>query len=723
MNAVDKWASPETQKTVNEQIDQLPAVHAVKTEDEIKVELEGFQYDDFYHEKPFALIVKNCAGDRVLYDRLVKHVVEYCGALCKPKITEKKMRGLVSDYEQKYPELIPAPIKEEETEKNGFTGMDEFFDDDIVFGRYIANDNGITTSVAGIDVCVCMNPVVISERRESIISGEESIVIAFRLPVETGWRKVSIPTEKAFTKAGIVKALAARGCDVTEDSARDLIAYLRFFKHKNMNAIKSVKVSEKLGWMDNNKGFVPFTSDVKFDSARAGVNAEIGESLRTGGDEEVWVNGIKEFRALPTSLPSRIMMAGSAAAPVVGLLKVLPFWVQMTGNGTTGKSVTMRMCATMWGYAPLNGGWMQTMNTTANSLEDLANFSNNLPLCLNELQLLQRKDPRAFSEFVYRMCEGNGRRRLGRDAQQKKAGSWYTTVLSCGEDHVVTEMDRGGALSRVIDLTIDSPVMPKDELKPFCEKILDKSYGHAGKRIIAALAAMDPESIRAEITAITDRLSKHGKATKQVDAAAVILFADMLLEKYVFKDGILISDEEILSYLKAEEEIDDDLKAFNRLKSIVSENVNCFVYDRPIIDEETGKPRERNGKVITERIYPKGKAWGTILDDGNTVRFDSARFSEEIMKAGYDPIRLIKYCLKNDLVEDGHTEHHTSATKQYTLTPGANKTWCYVFHFENAEEEPTPPAEEPKTTQTEPRVEQTNLFTDVTESTADELPF
>lgn len=720
MDALEKWSDPNAQKNSIEAINNIvnAPVRVVKTLDEMKVDLEGFEKKDYYHETPFVYIIQNItAGDRDAYDELIGHVLGYCIALKQVKIAKKEAQRLITDFEKKYPGSIP-PKPEKEAAKEGFSGLDEFFDDDVTFGKFLVNDDGITANIAGEDIVVCMNPIIISERRENINSHEESIEIAFRLPVETTWRRVVIPTEKAFTKAGIVKALASRCCDVTEDSAKYLIAFLRYFRSKNLDKIKYAKVSEKLGWMDN-KQFVPFTSDVSFDSARAGANAEIGESLRAHGDSAVWIDGIKKFRALPTSLPSRIMMAGSASAPIVGLLKVLPFWVHMTGNGTTGKSVTMRMCATIWGYAPLNGGWMQTMNTTVNSLEDLANFSNNLPLCLNELQLLQRKDPRAFAEFVYRMCEGNGRRRLGRDALQKKAGHWYTTVLSCGEDHVVTEMDRGGALSRVIDLVVDEPIMPKDELKPFCERVLDTSYGHAGKQIIEALAKMDTDNIRKEIADITDRLSKMGKATKQVDSAAILLWADMLLEKVVFKDGVLITNEEILSYLKTEEEIDDDLKAFNRLKSIVSENINNFVYDRPVLDDNGEQRKGLNGKLLYERMYPKGRAWGMILDDGNTVRFDGPRFTEEIMRCGYDPVRLVRYCLKKGYVEDGHTASHSSATKQYTLTPGAPKSWCYVFHFEPVTTSPVQPAQ-PVTTSPAQSVT-TGGFTDVTEQT--ELPF
>lgn len=444
---VEKYLNPESAHAAADAVEETAKIvkapiRVVKTLEEIEKDIASFTASDFTGAtlKAFEYYAKEATQDNC--DQVFMNL-EQRAKECK--VTKEHFSRGYGVINRKY--MLPELNKKEETTTvNGFTGMDEFFDDDVVFGKYVVNDDGITANIAGVEVCVCMNPIIISERRENINNNnEESIVIAFRLPVEQKWRKVVVQTEKAFTKAGIVKALASRGCDVTEDSARDLIAYLRFFKSKNIKVIKCVKVSEKLGWMDNNQ-FVPFTSDVKFDSARAGVNAEIGESLRTGGDEQVWIEGIKKFRALSTSLPSRIMMAGSAAAPVVGLLKVLPFWVHLTGNGTTGKSVTMRMCATMWGYAPVSGGWMQTMNTTVNSLEDLANFSNNLPLCLNELQLLQRKDPRAFAEFVYRMCEGNGRRRLGRDALQKKAGHWYTTVLSCGEDHVVTEMDRGGAL-------------------------------------------------------------------------------------------------------------------------------------------------------------------------------------------------------------------------------------------------------------------------------------
>lgn len=675
MNAVDKWANPETPKTVNEQIDQLPAVHAVKTEDEIKVELEGFQYDDFYHEKPFALIVKNVAGDRVLYDRLVKHCVEYCGALCKPKITEKKMRGLVSDYEQKYPELIPAPIKEEETVKAGFSGVEKFFGDkEVNYGGYTCTDNGIFDARSLPVKDVCYQPLVISKIKENINSKLESMDISFKRYGESAWTTVTIASENAVSKASLVKVLRPRGGDVTEDSAKDLIPYIRKFEANNHAIIPKAKVSEKIGWTKDGN-FVPFTGDIEFDTSRLGAFEDMGTALRAEGDPEVWLNGIREFRKLPTARATILLMDGSFASPLVSLTDALGFWMHMTGNGTTGKTVSMRMAATVWGYAPQKGGFMKTMNQTTNKLEEIANFVNHLPMCLNELQVLQRANPKLFAEFVYKICEGEGRGRLDRNGIAKKAGLFALIALSCGEIGILSDNEHGGAKSRVIDLVLDQPIMPRDQLKPFCDNILNKSYGHAGKMFLEAISSMSVEDIKAKIAEITERLQKFGKATKQIDAAALLLFADEVAEKYIFKDGIRISDEEMIGYLKDDDEIDDNVCGFDVLRSLIVGNDVCF------IDKD-------------HHYEPRGETWGKIEESGRKVSFIKGYFDREIRKAGYDPQRLIRWCAEknNNYVEDGRLDkngnmkegesHIDKPVRGLNADKPMAQTRCYVLHMD-----------------------------------------
>ena len=679
-------AVEETAKTVK------APIRVVKTVDEMYVEIEGFEPDDYAKGDAYLYAFKdeNNQGDPDTYKSLKNKIIAW--GVSKKVGSKTELRKVFEGdkgkggLEQKY----QYPHDEEAvTTANGFSCMDKFFGSPINYGKFMCSDEGgiVCTNPQGAPVLICAHPLIVSEVRENVNTREQSVVITYKYPEEKNWKSVVMPRGDAVVKPSLVKALANRECDITQDTADKLIDYIRMFLVNNRLIIPRALMSEKVGWSlvaDKDEDepslvFIPFTEKIKFDVNRLGAFEDMGKALRAEGDPDVWLNGMREFRKLSTARQTILLMDGSFASPLVSLTDSLPFWMHMTGNGTTGKTVSMRMAATIWGNAPMpgktSGGWMKTMNQTTNKLEELANFANNLPLCLNELQVLQRANPKLFTEFVYKICEGEGRGRLGRDGVAKKSGSFSLITLSCGEMALLSDTEHGGAKSRVIDLVLDKPIMPVEKLKPFCDDVLNRSYGHAGPMFLNVISSMDVNDIKAEIASITERLQKFGKATKQIDAAALLLFADKVAEEHIFKDGVRISDEEMINFLKDEKEIDDNVVGFDVLREIIAGNDNCF------IDKE-------------HHIEPRGETWGKIEDGGKKVTFIKSYFDREMRKAGYDPQRIIRWAAEksNNYVEDGRIDkdgkikagesHIDKPVRGVNPEKPLGQTRCYVLHMD-----------------------------------------
>ena len=87
------------------------------------------------------------------------------------------------------------------------------------------------------------------------------------------------------------------------------------------------------------------------------------------------------------STTAKIILAASFASVLLEPLGCLPFFVHLWGvDSGTGKTVALMVAASVWGD-PAIGNYVKTFDGTVVGLEKTAAFLNELPLCLDELQL------------------------------------------------------------------------------------------------------------------------------------------------------------------------------------------------------------------------------------------------------------------------------------------------------------------------------------------------
>ena len=89
------------------------------------------------------------------------------------------------------------------------------------------------------------------------------------------------------------------------------------------------------------------------------------------------------------------------------------------------------VAASVWGD-PAIGSYVKTFDGTVVGMEKTAAFLNNLPLCLDELQLA--KDARGRTQFdVYKLAQGVGRTRGNRAGGVDLTPTWRNCILTTGE--------------------------------------------------------------------------------------------------------------------------------------------------------------------------------------------------------------------------------------------------------------------------------------------------
>lgn len=108
------------------------------------------------------------------------------------------------------------------------------------------------------------------------------------------------------------------------------------------------------------------------------------------------------------------------------------------------------LAASVWGN-PAIGQYVQTFNATQVGHEKTAAFLNNIPMCIDELQL--SKDSHGRSKFdVYQLSQGVGRTRGTKSGGIDKTPVWDLCILTTGESPLTSDNSGAGAVNRVIDI-------------------------------------------------------------------------------------------------------------------------------------------------------------------------------------------------------------------------------------------------------------------------------
>ena len=129
--------------------------------------------------------------------------------------------------------------------------------------------------------------------------------------------------------------------------------------------------------------------------------------------------------------------------------------VHLMGNSSCGKTVTLKVAASVWG----GRDYLQRWRATDNGLEGMAAQHSDGLLCLDELAQL---DARVAGESAYMLANGQGKSRAGRTGAARPRLAWRLLFLSAGEIGLAEHMSeankrtRAGQELRMIDLPADA---------------------------------------------------------------------------------------------------------------------------------------------------------------------------------------------------------------------------------------------------------------------------
>ena len=485
-------------------------------------------------------------------------------------------------------------------------------------GDWEAEDTGIFKKNGFNDEMACPHPIMPIERLVNIDTGEEKLKLAFRKGAI--WRKI-IVSKIVLANSNKVTELAGSGIAVTSQTARAFVSYISDLENLNYDIIPERKSIGRCGYIAD-EGFSPFVEGLIFDGD---ANFKgMFEAIRSRGSVEKWLETAKEVRGM--SLTARILLAASFASPLLEPLNCLPFFVHLWGvDSGTGKTVALMVAASVWGD-PTIGSYVKTFDGTTVGLEKTAAFLNNLPLCLDELQLA--KDLKGRTNFdVYKLAQGVGRTRGNRSGGVDLTPTWRNCILTTGESPLTGQAAGAGAVNRVLDIECRSAqAVIRDGMR--ISSIIKRNYGFAGKIFVEELYRPGVlERVTERYRQLFQQLNDMDTTEKQAMAAAAIILADELACEWIFqKSEQPLTVEQISEFLASRAAVSAGDRGYQYLCDWVTQHSNQLV-----------------GRSDTIEVL------GAL--DGNRAYIIRSVFERILQDAGYSTAAMISYLKQEHLIE------------------------------------------------------------------------
>lgn len=473
----------------------------------------------------------------------------------------------------------------------------------LVSGNYICDEYGVArTGEMGQEVEVISHAIMPIGRVCNIEDKTMRIWIAWKLSGESEWQKNLFLRETLASKKKIVECLAPFGIRVNDVNAGEVVQFLSELEGRNYDKLPVQSAVNRLGWIDN-KTFVPYSKDVVFSGDESFAGLFRGFSER--GTLDGWIKFVEEIRNGGEELVAvRILIAASFASPLLEPLGIPAFWVHLWGEKDLGKTLALALAASVWGQPDKRkaDSVVKGMNATDNSHEFRDAFLKHLPNFLDELQSATGggMGERDFSQLIYKHCEGVSKGRGTKQGGLWQEQTWRNVAFSTGERPITSATAQSGSLARTIE------IQQKVAIPAKWYDMIEKEYGTAGPAFIRGILQDEDsmEQAKGRLEDLVKELSKSKVDGKQALAAAVVLVADELAERYIFRDGIKLSTDQLLPYLRTNIETDINLRGYAEVQNLLAANIARFQTDDDVVPNDCWGKKEEDSDGTHLYIIP-----------------------------------------------------------------------------------------------------------------------
>lgn len=582
---------------------------------------------------------------------------------------------------------------------------------------WIYSDKGISRidEKSYTPVAVCRTPVILTQRLQSMDTGEEKIEVAFKR--DNKWQTATFPRSTIF-KSQSITTLADLGCTITSENAKQVVRFLQALEAENIDIIPKVDATSTFGWQPGRR-FIP--------GHDAGIVLDIEPNQRgmaaaycQNGTFEKWTANMSPHRK---RYKFRFIMAASFAAPLLRIVKQRIFFVYNWGGSKGGKTAALKAALSAWGDPER---LMVNFNATQVGLERTAAFYTDLPLGIDERQLAGNNQG-ALEKIVYMVASGKGKLRGAKSGGIQTTYEWRTVALATGEEPLSTDTTQTGVSTRVLEI-YGGPFDDEREASVMHQRSC-MDCGWAGPAFVKRLVTIPEYQVCEAFERMQDFVASisDGKNGSHISGIAAVALADSMIDSWFFRDAEKDPPpwpgEPGMDYLEPLGIRQDSWREAKRMaaeilqeqvannSADVNENATQFIVDW----------------VISNKAYfgtnTVGQCLGFTSDTGNTVYIFKSILSQALAKAGYSPKKTMKYLADNGLIT-ASTDKKGKMDYSVVRWFGDRAARFVEFHIGKLAEKRDPIDDDPDETEPEGPPAQTSLggFTEITDDDG-ELPF
>lgn len=491
-------------------------------------------------------------------------------------------------------------------------------------GRWIANDSGVWMLGESGRMIACYHPIYPS--RILINAETNTCKVEIRFKVRGKWKSMFADRRVIASKSSII-ALADSGVQVTSENANLLVQYLAEVEALNEDDVKEQTSTSRLGWIGNT--FMPYGTDVVFDNEQNLVS--LFNSIKSVGNRQLWYDTVSDIRR-KGKIEALMYIAASLASVLVEPCGALPFIVDLWGETGKGKTVALMVATSIWAD-PNEGAYMTDAKATTTAMEIRLNILNSLPMTLDDMAQIKNQYDEDFSELVYRWCAGKGRDRSNVNLGLNKLTSWHNCILTNAEHSLVTETMQGGAINRIIDIEMGDGYIFENGNE--IADIMRNNYGYCGREFVEQVQLLGFEAIREIQRGYVVKIKEYAesqsveKEEKQILPMSIILTADEIAEKYLFKDGVRLDIPTCCDLLKNRGEVSEHKRAYEYLKETIAGNRFRF---------------NNEPESTTEQ-------WGSFMNSDRYAIIVSKQFDRIMKEAGFQTKAFLSWAKKHGVVQ------------------------------------------------------------------------
>jgi hypothetical protein len=254
-------------------------------------------------------------------------------------------------------------------------------------------------------------------------------------------------------------------------------------KKEAINALPLIHGTTRLGWTLERDAFL-YGADIFYTSKDPARRYEFtGSPLPTRGSWEEQFMGLAELWSRVRQ--ARLFHCLSTVSPFLEPLGAPSLAFHLRGPSGIGKTTILRAA----GIAPVADPGSPLFvadlsQDTDNYVDSRLGTVHNFPILLDETTL---RDPKAMADAAYRIATGRTKGRLTGPEQGYAPAPTTSYALVCflsGEDSIREGMMKRGAAARFIELPMEEPLLPRDEL-PAWWTFAEEHYGWYGRLLIS----------------------------------------------------------------------------------------------------------------------------------------------------------------------------------------------------------------------------------------------